>query len=106
MSENFNSKVNELIDKASKTIEEGSKSLLSRLDFEKKKAEIRSEIGHTSRDLTKAYEKLGREFFEAKMNNREFEDSASTFELIKSKEKVLELLHDKLTQVEKERTEE
>lgn len=105
MSENFNTKVNEFIDKASKTIEEGSKTLLSRLDFEKKKAEIRSEIGHTSRDLTKAYEKLGREFYEAKISNKEFTDSSSTFELIKSKEKVLELLHDKLNQIESQNQE-
>lgn len=105
MSENFNTKVNEFIDKASKTIEEGSRTLLSRLDFEKKKAEIRSEIGHTSRDLTKAYEKLGREFYEAKISNKEFTDSSSTFELIKSKEKVLKLLHDKLSQIEKENEE-
>lgn len=102
MSEDFNKKVNEFVEKASKTIEAGSKTLLERLDTEKRKAQLRSEIGHTSRDLTKAYEKLGREFYEAKIAGKAFEDTASTFELIKSKEKVLELLHDKLTQIENE----
>ncbi len=103
MSEDFNTKVNEFVDKASRTIEEGSKTLLSKIDYEKRKAEIRSEIGHTSRDLTKAYEKLGREFYEAKTAGKEFEDVFNTFELIRSKEKVLELLHDKLTQIENEK---
>ncbi len=103
MSEDFNTKVNEFVDKASRTIEEGSKTLLSKIDYEKRKAEIRSEIGHTSRDLTKAYEKLGREFYEAKTAGKEFEDVFNTFELIRSKEKVLDLLHDKLTQIENEK---
>ncbi len=102
MSEDFNAKVNEFVEKAGKTIEEGSKNLLSKLDYEKRKAEIRSEIGHASRDLTKAYERLGREFYEAKVNNREFTDSCNTFELIRTKEKVLELLHERLTRVENE----
>lgn len=101
MSEDFNSKVNEFVEKASKTIEEGGRTLLSRLDTEKQKAEIRAEIGHTSRDLTKAYEKLGRVFYESKETGKPFKDEYNTIELIRSKERAIELLNEKLDQLEK-----
>jgi DNA-directed RNA polymerase specialized sigma subunit len=101
MSEDFNSKVSEFVEKASKSIEEGGKTLLSRLDIERQKAEIRAEIGHTSRELTKAYEKLGRAFFDSKESGKAFKDDYNTIELIRSKERAIELLNEKLDQLEK-----
>ncbi len=101
MSEDFNSKVNEFVDKAAKSIEEGGKSLLSRLEIEKKKAEIRSEIGHNSRELSKAYERLGREFFMAKEAGRAYSDENDLFDRIRSKERTIELLNEKLDTLEK-----
>ena len=100
MADEFDEKVTEFAEKAAKTIEKSSRGLMDRFDYEKRKASIRSEIGHTARDLDKAYEKLGREFFDARENGKEFEDTNSTYELIRSKEKILELLHEKLTNIE------
>ena len=113
MSEDLNSKINEITEKVSKAVEDGSKEVLGTLnekgkqvlrmlELEKKKAEIRSEIGHNSRDLSKAYEKLGRDYFNAKMAGHYLSSNNETFNLIRSKEKVIELLNEKLDILEAE----
>ena len=67
MSENkekdFTERFNTLKDEALKAMKETTETVLKKLDTEKRKAEIRSEIGHNARELSKAYEKLGREYF-------------------------------------------
>ncbi len=113
MSEDLNKKINDIAQKVGKAVEDSSKSVLDTLnetgrkvldtlDTEKKKAEIRSEIGHNSRDLSKAYEKLGRDYFTAKMAGHDLSSNNETFNLIRSKEKVIELLNEKLDLIEKE----
>ncbi len=101
MADDFNAKLNDFVDKASKAIQDGSRKALDRLDLEKQKSEIRAEIGHNSRDLTKAYEKLGRAYYAFKENGSFPEGTDGTLDLIRSKEKVLQLLHEKLTALEK-----
>ncbi len=86
-------------DKAVKTAKETGNSVLNMLEAEKKKAEIRSEIGHTSRELAKQYEKLGRMYY----NSREFGSAAEgekdLLDLIRANEKCVELLNEKLDQL-------
>ena len=100
MADQFEEKVNKFVDKAAKTIEKGGKNLFEKLDVEKQKAQIRSDIGHNSRDLTKAYEKLGRDFYAAQVTGIPMEDQTKTFDLIRAKEKLIELLNDKLDSLE------
>ena len=100
MADDFNTKLNELVGNLSKVIQDGSKTVLSTLDKEKAKAELRAEIGHNSRDLTKAYEQLGRDFYAATVTGKKFEPSNSTMDLIRSKEKVIELLNEKLDKLD------
>ncbi|MBR3312353.1 MAG: hypothetical protein IKG15_11105 [Solobacterium sp.] len=100
MAEEFNEKLNSFVDKASKMIQDGSKNVISMLDKEKNKAEIRAEIGHNARDLSKAYEQLGREYCAALAANKTFVPKESAMELIRSKEKVIELLNEKLDKLE------
>ena len=124
MSEDINKKIEEVIDKLTAIMEEGSKSVaetlqtsgksfadtmeetgkkvVGTLESEKKKAEIRSEIGHTDRELTKAYEKLGREYYAAKTAGHDLAKDNETFDLIKTKEKLIELLGQELDRMEKE----
>ena len=113
MSEDLNKKINELTQNISKIVEDGSKTVMDTIsttgkkvmdtfDLEKKKAEISSEIGHNSRDLSKAYEKLGRDYYTAKMAGHDLSSNNETFSLIRSKEKVIELLNEKLDLLEKE----
>ena len=73
MSENkekdFTERFNTLKDEALKAMRETTETVLKKLDTEKRKAEIRSEIGHNARELSKAYEKLGREYFLLKIRS-------------------------------------
>lgn len=105
MSENnnekdFAEKVNNFKDEAMKAMKETSEYVLKKFDTEKRKAEIRSEIGHNARELSKSYEKLGRQYFNHKENGTEIGGEKDTFELIRAKEKLIELLNEKLDQLE------
>ena len=124
MSEDINKKIEEVIARLTEIMEDGSKSVadtlqtsgksvadtleetgkkfVGTLESEKKKAEIRSEIGHNTRELTKAYEKLGREYYAAKTAGHDLAKDNETFDLIKTKEKVIELLGQQLENMEKE----
>ena len=56
MSENrnndFEKKVNDMVDDLMKKVNDVAKEVVEKIDSEKEKAQIRSEIGHNSRDLT------------------------------------------------------
>lgn len=96
----FTEKLNAFKEEAIKAMKETTDTVLKKLDTEKRKAEIRSEIGHNARELSKAYEKLGRQYFTYKENNVEIGNEKETFELIRSKEKLIELLNEKLDGIE------
>ena len=104
MSENkekdFTERFNTLKDEALKAMT--TETVLKKLDTEKRKAEIRSEIGHNARELSKAYEKLGREYFLLKEGSIQETDEKETFAKIRDKEKLIELLNEKLDQLDKE----
>ena len=100
MSENrndeFEKKINDMVDEIVGKVNNLTKEVVTRFDAEMEKARIRSEIGHNSRDLIKAYEKLGRAYYESRSENKEMEEMKDTFELIRSKELLIRLLNEKL----------
>ena len=100
MSENrnndFEKKVNDMVDDLMKKVNDVAKEVVEMIDSEKEKAQIRSEIGHNSRDLTKAYEKLGRAYYESVTSASPMEDMKETMEMIRSKEMLVKLLNEKL----------
>ena len=100
MSENrngdFEKKVNDMVDDLMKKVNDVAKEVVTKFDSEKEKAQIRSEIGHNSRDLTKAYEKLGRAYYESVSKGEPMEDMKDTMEMIRSKEMLVKLLNEKL----------
>lgn len=100
MSENrngdFEKKVNDMVDDLMKKVNDVAKEVVTRFDSEKEKAQIRSEIGHNSRDLTKAYEKLGRAYYESVSKGEPMEEMKDTMEMIRSKEMLVKLLNEKL----------
>lgn len=105
MSENrnneFEKKINDMVDDLMKKVNDVTKEVVTKFDSEKEKARIRSEIGHNTRDLTKAYEKLGRAYYESISSNKPMEDMKDTFELIRSKEMLVSLLNEKLEGLDK-----
>lgn len=100
MSENrngdFEKKVNDMVDDLMKKVNDVAKEVVTKFDCEKEKAQIRSEIGHNSRDLTKAYEKLGRVYYESVSKGEPMEEMKDTMEMIRSKEMLVKLLNEKL----------
>lgn len=105
MSENrngdFEKKVNDMVDDLMKKVNNVAKEVVTRFDSEKEKAQIRSEIGHNSRDLTKAYEKLGRAYYESVSKGEPMEDMKDTMEMIRSKELLVKLLNEKLDNLDR-----
>lgn len=105
MSENrngdFEKKVNDMVDDLMKKVNDVAKEVGTRFDSEKEKAQIRSEIGHNSRDLTKAYEKLGRAYYESVSKGEPMEDMKDTMEMIRSKELLVKLLNEKLDNLDR-----
>ena len=105
MSENrngdFEKKVNDMVDDLMKKVNDVAKEVVTRFDSEKEKAQIRSEIGHNSRDLTKAYEKRGRAYYESVSKGEPMEDMKDTMEMIRSKELLVKLLNEKLDNLDR-----
>ena len=105
MSENrngdFEKKVNDMVDDLMKKVNDVAKEVVTRFDSEKEKAQIRSEIGHNSRDLTKAYEKHGRAYYESVSKGEPMEDMKDTMEMIRSKELLVKLLNEKLDNLDR-----
>ena len=105
MSENrngdFEKKVNDMVDDLMKKVNDVAKEVVTRFDSEKEKAQIRSEIGHNSRDLTKAYEKLGRAYYESVSKGEPMEEMKDTMEMIRSKEMLVKLLNEKLDNLDR-----
>lgn len=105
MSENrngdFEKKVNDMVDDLMKKVNDVAKEVVTKFDSEKEKAQIRSEIGHNSRDLTKAYEKLGRAYYESVSKGEPMEEMKDTMEMIRSKELLVKLLNEKLDNLDR-----
>ena len=105
MSENrngdFEKKVNDMVDDLMKKVNDVAKEVVTKFDSEKEKAQIRSEIGHNSRDLTKAYEKLGRAYYESVSKGEPMEDMKDTMEMVRSKELLVKLLNEKLDNLDR-----
>jgi hypothetical protein len=100
--QDLNEKINSFKEESMKAMKETTETVWKRIKIEKRKAEIRSEIGHLSRELSKSYEKLGRQYFLLKENHTEIGGENETFDLIRSKEKLIELLNEKLDQLDVE----
>jgi|LAHS01.1.fsa_nt_gb hypothetical protein len=101
MSENnnnndFSKQFNDFVNKAVKTAQDYGKKAADRVDLEKQKAGIRSEIGHTKKELADAYNSLGRMYYDAKVNNTEMPTEQLTLDQITEKENTIKELNDKL----------
>ncbi len=89
-------KLDEVSQKTIETISESTKTLRQRVSDEKRKAEVRSEIGHNKRELAKIYEQLGRAYYAHKVSDVGIEKEEEVFDRIRSKEKLIELMEEKL----------
>ena len=92
----FEKQFNDLYDKVAKVVVDSAKAAKSVADVQTAKLKLRAEIGQNERDITKAYNRLGQAYYEAKVNNAEMSDVNDVLDLIRSKKKLVELLQEKL----------
>ncbi len=93
---------NDTVDKGVKIVNESTKDLTDSLKRERKKMEIRSQIGEHQRALTKAYTRLGEAYYASKTAGKAMENMEDVEGLIKSNKKVVELLTEQLEALEKQ----
>lgn len=87
-------------DKVVRFIKDNTKDLSDTIAKERRKIELRSEIGERSRALAKAYARLGEAYYESLQNRRSMDDIKDVVALIDSNRKVVDLLNDQLSGLE------
>lgn len=87
-------------DKVVRFIKDNTKDLSDTIAKERRKIELRSEIGERSRTLAKAYARLGEAYYESLQNRRSMDDMNDVVALIDSNRKVVDLLNDQLSGLE------
>ena len=60
----FTETISSLIEKGTETLNKTTKTITDQLAKERKKLEIKSQIGQHERQLSKAYERLGKAYFD------------------------------------------
>jgi vacuolar-type H+-ATPase subunit E/Vma4 len=92
--------VDEQSDKVVKFIRENTKELSAAIEKERKKMELRSEIGEHTRALTKAYTRLGEAYYDSIAQRRSIGDVNDLLSLINSNKKLVDLLQSQLDELE------
>jgi len=95
--------VDEKSDQVVKLFNEGTKDFSGTVKKERKKMEIKSQIGEHTRALNKAYTRLGEAYYNSKTAGKsEPANMQDVMDLIRSNRKVVELLNDQLEALEGE----
>lgn len=92
----------EVTEKASRLIDSGAKDLPETLNREKKKMDLRSQIGKNRRAVQKAYTRVGEAYFNYVEYGTSMDEMRDVVDLIRSNNKVIELLEEQLAQMEAE----
>lgn len=92
-------KINEFIEKGTETFKSTSKTLTDQLVKERKKLEIRSQIGQHERQIHKAYERIGEAYCKHLETGESLDSLEDVIALVQSNKKVIELLNDQLSQL-------
>lgn len=92
--------VDEQSDKVVKFVRENTKDITAALKKERRKMELRSEIGEHSRALTKAYTRLGEAYYDSISERRGIGDVNDLLSLINSNKKLVDLLQAQLDELE------
>jgi cell shape-determining protein MreC len=87
-------------DKVADYVRRNTKEISDTFAKERKKIELRSEIGEHNRALTKAYTRLGEAYYESLKNNRSLDDMKDVIALIDSNKRLIGLLNDQLKAME------
>lgn len=94
--------VDEQSDKIVKLLDESTKNLSGTVKKERKKLELRSQIGEHTRALNKAYTRLGEAYYNSVSEGKKMEEMQDVMDLVYSNRKVVELLNKELKMLEEE----
>ena len=100
----FTETISSLIEKGTETLNKTTKTITDQLAKERKKLEIKSQIGQHERQLSKAYERLGKAYFDQMESGAAMENVDDVTALIRSNRKVVKLLNEQLKQFEDKET--
>ncbi len=98
--EDWKNFVNESSDKIVKTIDSTAKDVTDKVKLEKRKLELKSQIGEHQRAVTKAYTRLGEAYYESLTDSSALNAAKDVIELISTNRKVIDLLNDQLASLE------
>ena len=96
--------VTEQVNKTTKLLSENNKDITELLRRERKKMEIRSQIGQHQRQVSKAYERIGQAYYEHTEQGKSMDYIKDVMDLLRSNLKVIDLLNEQLKQLEPEDT--
>ncbi len=94
----LNEGLNTMVDKTAKFIDSSTKDFSGTMEKERKKMELRSQIGQHQRAVQKGYERIG----EAYVTGTDMKTMQDVIDLVKSNNKLISLLNDQLTALEGE----
>ena len=86
----------EAVGKAAKIVESSTKELSGTVNKERRKMEIRSQIGQHQRNVTKAYTRLGEAYFKYVEKGESMSGVGDVLDILRSNTKVIELLNEQL----------
>ena len=92
--------VDDQSDKIVSFIRTNTKDVKKTVNRERKKMELRSQIGEHSRALTKAYTRLGEAYYNSVADHKPMEDVKDVMALVQTNRKLVELLQDQLNALE------
>ena len=90
-------------DKVVKFVNDSTKDFQGTLKSERKKMELRSEIGEHRRALNRAYTRLGEAYYEANVSRtKEMSDVSDIMDIVTNNRRLIELLEGQLADLEQE----
>jgi len=90
-------------DKVVKFVNDSTKDFQTTMMNERKKVELRSEIGEHRRALNKAYTRLGEAYYEAQVSKtKQMSDVSDVVDIVSNNLRLIELLENQLKALEKE----
>lgn len=89
-----------VLDFGTEKVKDGTKDITAKLQIERKKLEIKSQIGQHERQMSKAYERIGEAYCKHLETGSPMEAMNDVLEIIRSNKKVVELLQEQLSSIE------